>query len=86
MCTFFHEQHLDGFSLTHIGTQQNSYSISHLLATVTTKWLDGDGVVTVDNCRQHSDWAANGSVVTILPAVENGDYTVTVQSLCSHCG
>ena len=37
-------------------TQQNSYSISHLLGTVTTQWLDSDGIVTVDNCRQHSDY------------------------------
>ena len=28
-------------------TQQNSYSISHLLDTVTTQWLDNDGVATV---------------------------------------
>ena len=33
-------------------TQENSYSISHLLGTVTTQWLDSDGVVTVDNCRR----------------------------------
>ena len=32
-------------------TQQNSYSVSHLLGTVTTLWLDSDYVVTVDNCR-----------------------------------
>ena len=50
-------------------TQQNSYSISHLLLrnTVTTQLLESD------------------SVVTVLPAVVNSDYTVTVQSLCSHC-
>ena len=42
-------------------TQQNSYSISHLLGTVTTQWLDSDGVVSVVNCRQHGD---------------HGDYTV----------
>ena len=66
-------------------TQQNSYSISHLLGTVTTQWLDSDSVVTVDNCQQHGDWAASGSVVTVLLAVNNGDYTVTIQSLCSHC-
>ena len=35
-------------------TQQNSYSISHLLGTVTRQWLDSDGIVTVDNCQQHS--------------------------------
>ena len=64
----------------------NSYSISHLLATVTTQWLDGEGVVTVHNCRQHSDYTASGSVVTVLPAVMNCDYTITIQLLCSHCG
>ena len=47
--------------------------------------MDSDGVVTVDNSRQHSDLAANGSVVIVLPAVTNSDYTVTVQSLYSHC-
>ena len=67
-------------------TQENSYSISHLLATVTTQWLEGDGVVTVHNCQQHGDYTAIGSSVTMLPAVVNYDYTITVQSLCSHCG
>ena len=28
-------------------TQQKTYSISHLLGTVTTQWVDSDGVVTV---------------------------------------
>ena len=37
-------------------TQENSYSASHLLGTVTTQWLDSDGVVTVDNCWQHGDY------------------------------
>ena len=41
--------------------QQNSYSISHLLDTVTTQ-----GMVTVENCPQHSDWASNDSEVTVL--------------------
>ena len=36
-------------------TRQNSYSISHLLGTVTTQWLDSDSVVTIVNCQQHSD-------------------------------
>ena len=40
-----------------ICTQQNSYSIGHLLGTVATQRLDSDGVVTVDNCRQHGDHA-----------------------------
>ena len=47
------------------------------------QWLDSADVVTVDNCRQHGDGAANGSVVTMQPAVNNSD--VTVQSPCSHC-
>ena len=68
------------FLLTDLMTaQQNSYCISHLLGTVTTWWLDSDSIVTVANCRQHGDWAANCSVVTVLLAVNNGDYTVTVQ-------
>ena len=61
--------------------QQNFYSISHLLDQMTTQWLDI--VVTIDNCKQHRDWATNGSVVTVLPAVDN--YTrcpVTMKSLC----
>ena len=66
-------------------TQQKSYSISHLLGTVTTLRLDSDCVVSVDNCRQIGDRAANGSVVTMLPAVVNSHYTVTVQSQCSDC-
>ena len=65
-------------------TQENSYSIGHLWGTVTTQWQDSESVVTVANCRQHSDKAANGSVVTVQPAVNNGDYNVTVQSQCSH--
>ena len=66
-------------------TQQNSYSISHLLDTVTARWLNSDCVVTVDNYRQHGDWAANCNVVTVLPGLDDSDYTVTVQSPCSHC-
>ena len=52
----------------HQTTQQNPYSISHLLETVTTQWFNSDG-----------DWAANGSVVTVLQAVNNSDNTFTVQ-------
>ena len=67
--------------------QQNSYSISHLLETVTAWWQDSDSVVTVDNCQQHSNLscAANGSVFTVLLAVNNCDYSVTVLSPCTHC-
>ena len=42
--------------------------------------LDSDSVITANNCQQHGDGA-----VTMLPVVINGVYTVTVQSLCSHC-
>ena len=52
-------------------TQQNSYSVRHLLGTVTT-WLGSDCVVTVDNCWKSGGWAANGSVVI-----------VTVEWLCA---
>ena len=52
-------------------TQQNSFSISHLLDTVTTQWPDSDSVVTFDDSQQHGNWAVNGSVVTMLPAVSN---------------
>ena len=65
-------------------TKQNTYSIRYLLDTVTTQWLDSDSV-TSNIWWQLDNWVANGSVVTMLPAVVNGDYTVTVQSPCSHC-
>ena len=48
--------------------------------------LDSDSVVTVVNCQQHDDYTAICSSVTVLPAVVNGDYTVTVQSPHSYCG
>ena len=55
-------------------TQQNSYSISHLLGTVTRQsWYYSPGVVAVDNCHQHSDYTVDD------------DYTINVQSLCGHC-
>ena len=44
-------------------TQQNSYSIGHLLGTVTTHLLDSDSVVTADNCQQHSDYVHSWSTV-----------------------
>ena len=37
-------------------TQQNSYSISHLLGIVTTQWLHSDGVVTVLLSVSNSDY------------------------------
>ena len=36
---------------------KNSYSISHLLGTVTTRWQNSDGVVTIDICPQQGDYA-----------------------------
>ena len=65
-------------------TQQKSYSISHLLGTLTTWWLVSHTVVTVAYCRQHSNWAANGNVATLLSAVINGDYTVTIWLHCDY--
>ena len=64
-------------------TQQNPYSISHLHGTVTTRWLYSDGVNKLLNCRQHADYTP--CCRPGLPTVVNGDYTVTVQSPCSHC-
>ena len=52
--------------------------------TVTVWRLDSDGVVTVVNYWQHIDYTAIGSSVAVLPAVNNSDYPVAVQSLCSH--
>ena len=59
-----------------------------LCCTVTARGLDSDGVVTVNNCRQHGDWAANGSVVPTLPAVNKGEWLihhcpVTILPQCS---
>ena len=54
---------------------------------VTWRWLNGDGVVTAGNSRQYGDYIviiANGISVTELLAINNGDYTVTFQSPCSH--
>ena len=40
-------------------SQQNSYSVSYLLGTVTGLWLDSNcNCVTVDNCRQSGDYTA----------------------------
>ena len=61
---------------------QNSYSISQY-AALWLLWLESGGVVTIVNCQQHSDWAANDSVLTLLPAI-NSDYTITFQSPSSH--
>ena len=49
-------QNVIGLSGKMTNTRQNSYSISHLLGTVTTQCVVSDGVVTVDNFRQHDDY------------------------------
>ena len=64
-----------------IATQQNFNSINHLLNTVTTWWLNSDCIVNVVNCWQPGDYNASGSSVTMLLAIVNSDYSVTV----SHC-
>ena len=46
--------------------------------------MESDSVVTV-NCWQHSDYTDIDSSVTMLLAVGNGDYTVTVQSPGGQC-
>ena len=46
-----------------------------LRCIVNTWWQDSDGVVTVVNCLQHSDYTAIGSSVTVLLVYNNGDYT-----------
>ena len=56
-------------------TQENSYSISHLLGTVTEQWR-------CNYCWQLPAAQWLHCVITVLSAVNNGDYTVTVQSLC----
>ena len=60
--------------------QQNSYSISHLLGTVTTQWLESDSVVTVAGSTVTTRFI--NYVVTVLPEVNNGNYTIIVRSLC----
>ena len=60
-------------------TQKNSHSISNLLGTVATRWLDSDSVVTVNDCQKHSDNSAIGRSVTVLLAVITNT-TITVQS------
>ena len=61
----------------------NQSPTGHSDCTVT---IDSGNVVIVVKLPEHGDQgrATNGSVVTVLPAVNNSDYTVTVQSPCSH--
>ena len=60
-------------------TQQNSYSISHLLGTVTIPVNGQWWCSHIVNCWQHSD------LFIVLLAVVKSNYTVTVQSLYSYC-
>ena len=47
-----------------------------------TSWrLDSDSVDNIANFWQHSDQTAIGGLVTVLQAVGNSDYAVTVQLL-----
>ena len=41
-------------------------------------------LVTINNCRQQGDWAANGSVVIVLLVVHNSGYTSVQCILASH--
>ena len=71
---------------------QNPFSISHRCDTVTSRptgWLDSDSAVMIDrlaNCWQQGDNTIDQlcSHYAVL-AVNNIDYTITVQSPCSHC-
>ena len=56
-------------------TQQKSYSISHLIYTVTTPWLESDCVVTVDISRQSGDCAANGSALLTLDKLKRNMFS-----------
>ena len=58
-------------------SQQNSYSVSHLLGTVTTQWLDSDCVVTVITQGLHS-WS------TVESPCCRHLTTLTTPSLSSH--
>ena len=51
--------------------------------TVTGLHGDWRVTVTVANCQQYDDRAANDSVVTMLLIGTNSDYTVTVRSVQS---
>ena len=63
--------------------QQNSYSIRHQLVTVTT--MQWNGQWQCSHCWQYPAAELINCVITMLPAVYNTDYTVTVQSPYSHC-
>ena len=81
------EKNVKSWSWVHSETPIPSVTMLHCDYTVTTPWLDSDSVVIVTfvNCRQHGDYTAIGSLVTVLPSVHNSDYPVTVQWPCSRC-
>ena len=72
-------------------TLQNSYSISYLLVPTRNNDLHSDWTVTVKSPLLTASSMVTtqliNCVVTVLPAVKinNGNYAVTVHSLCSHC-
>ena len=65
------------FSLYTVNLLFHQSPTRHCGYKVTGQWQ-----CTCCNCWQHSDWANNGSAVTVLPAVNNSDYKVTVQLKC----
>ena len=88
MCSLsLHHANISCFEV--LSTQQNSYSISYLWlivwGTVTTWWLDSDGVVTVDidNCQQHGDYTVDQLCSRRVAGSfqRKGDYNITVQPL-----
>ena len=46
-------------ALSYYVTQQNSYFISPLIGQVTTRRLDSDSVVTIDNYPQYGDYTVD---------------------------
>ena len=62
-------------------SQQNSF---HQSPTRYSDWTVT--AKSLCNCRQHGNYTVDQlCVVTMLLAVVSSDYTVTIQSLCSHC-
>ena len=67
-------------SVTHTSMHsKNSCPSVPFLGTVTARWLDSDSVVTIARCRQHVDWATNGSAPCCRQLI-----TMTTLSLSSH--
>ena len=73
----------DTFQKVSIGcllTQQSSYSITPLHGTATLWWLNSGSLVAVDNCLKNGDCTVDHLCSHLLLAVNNADYTFTVQS------